>query len=147
VLKAGLALFTAVLVMTMAVCDSLGAISSSERVQRFNLVAMLVIVFAVVVGVKSLIWRSAVHKLEQTLSLSKNVCDEIGSNDYAWLNDAPYRIINKWSLPSLALLLQDKEFRKVLVTENGCRLFYESGLVQIDPWTRIPRKAVRSLLN
>jgi hypothetical protein len=146
-LKTGLVLFIGVLIMFIAAGDSTQTISDFEVKQRRKLVQTLAIVFALVIIAKSLIWRSSVQKLEHALVASGDVCIEIVSEKIPWLETNPYNIINNWSLPSLVLVLQDSHPRKLLLEKNDCQLYFESDIVQVDPWTNLPKKYIVPPLN
>src|SRR5262249_46239472 len=91
---------------------------------------------------KSLIWYSSTQKLEQSLLAAHETCVEIAPPDFAWVQENPYNIIDNWSLPTLALVMQDSQPRKLLLEKNDCGAYYASGKVQIDPWTNLPRNAL-----
>jgi len=146
-LKTGLALFTSMLIMGMASYDSTRDMSHLEINQRFRLVTALSIIFSLVIISKSLIWQSSIHKLEQSLVMTTEQCIEVVPEDFPWLERNPYNIINNWSLPSLALVVQDNLPRKLLLEKNDCKLYYESGMVQIDPWTNLPEKSIVPPIN
>jgi len=146
-LKTGLTLFASMLIMFMASVDSLREISHFESIQRFRLVTALSIIFSFVIISKSLIWQSSIQKLEQSLLMTGNSCVEVVAEDFLWLERNPYNIINNWSLPSLALVIQDNPPRKLLLEKNGCKVYYESGMVQIDPWTNLPEHLIVPPLN
>jgi hypothetical protein len=146
-LKTGLTLFASMLIMLMAAVDSLREISHFESIQRFRLVTALSIIFSFVIISKSLIWQSSIQKLEQSLLMTGNSCIEVVAEDFPWLERNPYNIINNWSLPSLALIMQDSPPRKLLLEKNGCKVYYESGMVQIDPWTNLPEHLIVPPLN
>lgn len=141
-LKTGLSLFASMLIMLMASIDSVRKITKVELNQRFRLVTALSIIFAVVIITKSFIWQSSIQKLTRSLAKTNKPCIEVISKDFAWIERNPYRIINNWSLPSLALVVQDRHPRKLLLEANSCQLYYQSGIVQIDPWTKIPKDSI-----
>jgi hypothetical protein len=141
-LKTGLALLAALLIMTMAAIDSMRHPTAQEHVWRFRLVSALAIIFACVIIAKSLIWQASVYKLEQTLRQTEGSCAEIASADFQWLANNPYTIINNWALPSLALVVQDQQPRKLLLEQEGCQLYYQSGIVQVDPWSLIEKEYI-----
>lgn len=146
-LKTGLALLVSLLMMLMMSIDSQNIFTQTETMHRFRLVITLAIVFSVVIASKSLIWYSSVHKLEKSLVVSNGDCTEVVSDDFTWLQRNPYNIINNWSLPSLALVMQDHQPRKLLLEAHSCKLFYELGMVQIDPWTKIPQESLKPSLK
>jgi hypothetical protein len=146
-LKTGLTLFAFLCIALMASADSLREMSRFERTQRLRLVATLSCIFALVTTSKSLLWYSSVQKLRQTISMTDTSCAELTSQDFSWLQRNPYRIIYNWSLPTLALVVQDTRPRKLVLEEHGCQLFDELGVVQIDPWTSIPKSLVVPPLN
>jgi hypothetical protein len=116
--------------------------TAQEHVWRFRLVSALAIIFACVIIAKSLIWQASVYKLEQTLWQTVGSCAEIASADFQWLENNPYTIINNWALPSLALVVQDQQPRKLLLAQKECQLYYQSGMVQIDPWSLIEKEYI-----
>ena len=139
-LKMGLDLFVALSIMAMAVYDSMREVISSERGLRFRLVLVLSTIFACVMIIKSAMWHISTQKLAQTLHQANGSCVEITSVDFPWLENSPYTMINNWSLPSLALVMQDERPRKALLAENDCETFYQSGMIQIDPWSQLPKE-------
>ncbi len=147
-LKTGLSLFISILIMLMATVDSVTEISAFEVKQRFRLVTALSFIFVSVILVKSLIWQTSIHKLLKETALTKQTCTEIMyqdtiiSEDFIWLEQNPYTIINNWALPALALIVQDSSPRKLLLEKNSCELYYRSGIVQIDPWSKIPKDLI-----
>jgi hypothetical protein len=126
--------------MLAAVADRMRNPMPQEHAWRFRLVIVLVVIFAGVTIAKSLMWRASVHRLEQTLRQTQSSCLEIGPAGFQWLENYPYSIVNNWSLPTLALVVQDQRPRKLLLEQNGCRLAAQSGKVQIDPWNLIEKK-------
>ena len=139
-LKMGLDLFVTLSIMAIAVIDSLRDVTLEERILRFRLVLALSVIFASVIIVKSIFWQISVQRLEQTLHQAKDVCVEMTPAEYQWLPKSPYTIINNWSLPSLALVIQDERPRKALLAINDCEVFYRSGMIQIDPWSQLPKE-------
>jgi hypothetical protein len=89
-----------------------------------------------------MIWQTSVTRLEHALRQTSAACTEISPTRYQWLENPPYTIINNWAVSSLALVIQDHQPRKLLLAQNDCQLFYQSGNVQIDPWSRLPKEAV-----
>ena len=134
-LKMGLDLFVALLIMSIAVLDSLREVTSDEGVLRFRLAVALSAIFALAITAKSAMWYISVQRLEQTLSTTNGACAEMSSADFRWLQNSPYTMINNWSLPSLALVVQDEQPRKALLAQNDCQIFLESGMIQVDPWS------------
>ena len=134
-LKMGLDLFVALLIMLMAAVDSMRDVPVYEHNLRFRLVLALSTIFVGVIVVKSSMWHVSVQKLEWVLSQTNGSCAEMTSIDFRWLEKSPYTMINNWSLPSLALVVQDEQPRKALLAQNDCQVFYQSGLIQVDPWS------------
>ncbi len=141
-LKTGLALFAALLLMLLAALDGVTPPPDAERAQRRRLVAVLALVFAAVVVGKSLMWQAAVQRLSRTLSASGRECIERDSAELAWLRDAPYRIVDNWALPSLALVTRDAHPQNLLLEPGDCRRLRDTGMLQVDPWTRLPPRAI-----
>jgi hypothetical protein len=139
-LKAGLDLFVTLFIMSMAAIDSVREVRLHEHVLRFKLVSALSIIFACVLTIKSVIWQTSALKLEQALRQTNGSCTEMTSAEFQWLNKSPYTIINNWALPSLALVVQDERPRKALLAQNDCHILYQSGMVQLDPWSLIPKE-------
>lgn len=146
-LKTGLALFVALSTILMMSADSVRKISHTEYIQRFKLITVLAIVFSFVIVSKSLMWQSSIDKLKQSLLTNNSPCIELVSQDFKWLQKNPYNIINTWALPSLALILQDTSPRKLLLEKNSCQVYHESGQVQIDEWTTIPKFSIFPTLD
>jgi glycosyltransferase involved in cell wall biosynthesis len=146
-LKTGLTVFASLLVMLVAAADSLRRISHFERILRLRLVIALSVIFSFVIISKSLIWQAATQRLEQALLATHYSCIELKSEDFLWLEREPYNIINNWALPSLALVLQDGYPRRLLLAEKDCKLYYETRVVQIDPWSRLHEKYIFPPLN
>jgi hypothetical protein len=134
-LKMGLDLLVALSIMAIAALDSVREVIPQERILRFRLVFALSIIFAGVMIAKSVMWQTSVARLGQTLRQTKDGCVETTSTDFQWLSKSPYTIINNWSLPSLALVIQDEGPRKALLAQNDCEIFYRSGMIQVDPWS------------
>ena len=134
-LKMGVDLFVALSIMAMAIIDSVREVIPPERILRFRLVSVLSTIFACVIIGKSILWQTSVERLEHTLQQTKGGCVEMTSTDFQWLSKSPYTIINNWSLPSLALVIQDERPRKALLAQNDCEVFYRSGMIQVDPWS------------
>jgi hypothetical protein len=139
-LKMGLDLFVALLIMLMAVIDSLREVPSYEHVSRFRLVFALSTIFVCVIIVKSALWQVSAQKLGQTLRQTSGSCVEMTSTDFRWLEKSPYTMINNWALPSLALVIQDERPRKALLAQNDCQLLHQSGMLQIDPWSLLSKE-------
>jgi hypothetical protein len=43
--------------------------------------------------------------------------------------------------------MQDSEPRRLLLDNGNCKQFYETGMVQIDPWTNMPQELLVPRLN
>jgi hypothetical protein len=134
-LKMGLDLFVALAIMLIATVDSVRERISQERMLRFRLVVALSTIFAGVIIAKSVMWHISVQRLAETLQQTRESCVATTSDDFQWLQNSPYTMINNWSLPSLALVMQDEQPRKALLAQNDCEVFYQSGMVQVDPWS------------
>ena len=134
-LKMGSDLFVALLIMSVAAIDSGREIVPFERILRSRLVLALSTIFVCVMVAKSVMWHTAVQRLENTLRQTNDTCVEVSSSDLRWLQNSPYTMINNWSLPSLALVVQDERPRKALLAQNDCQIFDQSGMIQVDPWS------------
>lgn len=141
-LKMGSDLFAVLFIMMLAIIDSGREEMSFDSLLRSRFVIALSILYCGVVLTKSMIWQTSVHRLEQSLRQTSVTCTEITPSSYRWLERPPYTILNNWSVPSLALVIQDHQPRKLLLAQNDCQLFYRSGDVQIDPWSQVPKDAI-----
>jgi len=141
-LKTGLSMVAALAVLLMMAFDSTEKISNIESVHRFKIVTVLAIIFLLVIASKSFIWQSSIDKLRESLLKSDNTCLELNTDNFKWLNTNPYKIINTWALPSLALIEQDIQPRKLLLEKGSCKIYQESGMVKFDEWTLIPKKYI-----
>jgi len=141
-LKTGLSMLAALAVLLMMAFDSTEKISNIESVHRFKMVTVLAIIFLLVIASKSFIWQSSIDKLRESLLKSDNTCLELNTDNFKWLNTNPYKIINTWALPSLALIEQDIQPRKLLLEKGSCKIYQESGMVKFDEWTLIPKKYI-----
>jgi hypothetical protein len=141
-LKMGLDLFAALFIMCMAAIDSVRTLMPYEHLWRFRLVLALSTIFVCVIIAKSIMWQTSIQKLEQTLRQTKAPCTELTSAHYGWLEKTPYTMINNWAISSLALVIQDQQPRKLLLAQDDCQVFYQSGMVQIDPWSRLSQKYI-----
>jgi hypothetical protein len=141
-LKMGLDLLAALAIMAMAVIDSVREVIPEERFLRLRLVLALSVIFASVIIIKSLLWHASVQRLEQTLRQTTETCAEMTSADFQWLAKSPYTIISNWSLTSLALVMQDEQPRKALLAQNDCEVFYQSGMIQLDPWSLFSKEYI-----
>jgi hypothetical protein len=146
-LKTGLTLFVSALIMIMTSVDSARAIAHYEHIQRFRLVMTFAIVFSLVNVSKSLIWHSSVQMLERSISETSYSCIEVSSGNFTWLQRNPYNIIDNWALPTLALMVQDVQHPKLLLQKDDCKYFYETDIIQIDPWSKIPQRSILYLLR
>ena len=134
-LKMGLDLFVVLAIMLIAAIDSMHEGISQEQMLRFRLVVALSAIFASVMIAKSVMWHISAQRLAQTLRQTSESCVETTSADFQWLSNSPYTIIDNWSLPSLALVMQDEQPRKALLAQDDCEVFYQSGMIQVDPWS------------
>jgi hypothetical protein len=141
-LKMGLDLFAALFIMCVAAIDSVRKLMPDEHFWRFRLVLALSTIFVCVMIAKSIMWQTSVEKLEQTLRQTEATCTELTSANYGWLEKTPYTMINNWAISSLALVIQDQQPRKLLLAQDDCGVFYQSGMVQIDPWSRLSQKYI-----
>ncbi|MDQ2693563.1 MAG: hypothetical protein M3Y68_16105, partial [Chloroflexota bacterium] len=106
-LKMGSDLFVSLLIMGLAAIDSGRALIPSEYLWRSRLVIALGGIFVCVILAKAAMWQTSVQRLEQTLRHADDACLEMTSSEFGWLQNSPYTIIHNWSLPSLALVIQD----------------------------------------
>jgi hypothetical protein len=133
--------------MVLAASDGIAPPSEAERTLRMRLFRVLALVFAAVVLGKSLMWKASLQRLSRTLSAGGQPCLERDSAALAWLRAAPYRIIDNWALPSLALVTRDARPDTLLLEPGDCRRFVESGVVQVDQWTALPRAVVEQAVG
>lgn len=141
-LKMGSDLFAVLFIMMLAIIDSGREVMSFDSLWRFRFGVALSVLFCGVILAKSMIWQTSVHRLEQTLRQTSTACTEISPASYGWLENPPYTIINNWAISSLALVIQERQPRKLLLAQNDCQLFYQSGEVQIDPWSRFSKEYI-----
>jgi hypothetical protein len=141
-LKTGLAVAVAAALMLATAVDTRAAVSPIEARERIRLVTVLACVFLAVVVAKSLMWRSAVASLARSVASVDGGCVEPVTPEFAWLHRAPHTIIDNWALPTLALVTQDSRPRTLLLQPGDCRRFFETRMVQIDPWSLIPARAL-----
>ena len=146
-LKTGLSMIASLAILLMMACDSVAKAAPFECVQRFRLVTVLAILFSLVVLSKAFIWQLSIQKLRQSMSQSESACLELSSDNFKWLNSNPYKIINTWALPSLALIEQNNSPRKLLLDEGSCKMFFESGLIKFDEWSIIDKQHVTLTLQ
>jgi hypothetical protein len=141
-LKTGLSTIVSLAVLLMMALDSVEKITEAESIYRFRLVTVLAIIFSLAIASKTFVWQSSINKLRQTILASNNACLELNAGDFKWLDTNPYKIINTWALPSLALIEQDSQPRKLLLEKGSCKIYQESGVVKFDEWTMMPKKYV-----
>jgi hypothetical protein len=141
-LKTGLAVAVAAALMLGAAADARSTVSTTEVRERVRLVTVLACVFMAVVVAKSLMWRTAVASLARSVAAGDGSCIEPVTEDFAWLHRAPHTIIDNWALPTLALVTQDSRPRTLLLQPGDCRRFFDTRMVQIDPWTLLPARAL-----
>jgi hypothetical protein len=141
-LKTGLSMLASLTILLMMAFDSAEKTTAIEMIHRFRLTTVLAIVFSLVIVSKALIWQSSIHKLRQSISKSEGACLELNTENFKWLNTNPYKIINTWALPSLALIEQDIQPRKLLLEKGSCKIYRDSSLVKFDEWTLMPKKYI-----
>ncbi len=146
-LKTGLATIAALCIFIMTAIDSIQELPASEFAQRFRLISLLAVVFSLVVAAKSVIWQASIQKLKESLAQSKSSCVELEAENLKWLDKNPYRIINTWALPTLALIEQNNAPRKLLLEKSSCKIFHDSGVVKFDEWTIIPKHLIIPTLD
>jgi len=100
-----------------------------------------------VIASKALVWQLSIQKLRQSISLKESPCLELSSDNFKWLNSNPYKIINTWALPSLALIEQNSNPRKLLLEEGSCKTYYESGTIKFDEWSIIHKQYITLALQ
>ena len=141
-LKTGLSTLASLTVLLMMAFDSVEKTIDIETIHRLRLTTVLAIIFSLVVASKAFIWQSSIHKLRQTILKSESACLELNTENFKWLDTNPYKIINTWALPSLALIEQDIQPRKLLLEKGSCKIYQDSSLVKFDEWTLMPKKYV-----
>jgi hypothetical protein len=146
-LKTGLSIVASLIIFFMMAFDSAEKIVHAESVQRFRLVTILAILFSLVVFSKAFVWQLSIQKLRQSISRNESPCLELSSSDFKWLNSNPYKIINTWALPSLALIEQNNNPRKLLLEEGSCKIYRESGSIRFDQWSIIPKQYITLALQ
>ena len=142
ILKMGSDLFVVLFIMIMAVIDSVRKPMAREYTWRFRFLIALSVIYLGVLLAKSIMWQTSIQRLEQTLQQTQGTCTELTPANYQWLENTPYTILNNWAVSSLALIIQDQQPRKLLLAPNDCQLFYQTGEVQIDPWSRFSQKYI-----
>jgi hypothetical protein len=146
-LKTGLSMLASILVMLMMAFDSTKKITAIESFQRFKLVTVLAIIFSLVIVSKSFIWESSVQKLRQAMDSNASPCLELDADNFKWINSNPYRIINTWALPTLALIEQNITPRKLLLEKGSCKVYHEKSVIKFDEWSLIPKEYIRLALQ
>jgi hypothetical protein len=141
-LKTGLSMLASLIVLLMMAFDSTEKTTGIEIIHRFRLTTVLAIIFSFVLASKAFIWQSSIHKLRQSISKSEGACLELNTENFKWLDTNPYKIINTWALPSLALIEQDIQPRKLLLGKGSCKIYQDSSLVKFDEWTLMPKKYI-----
>jgi hypothetical protein len=141
-LKTGLSMLASLAILLMMAFDSAEKTTGIEIIHRFRLTTVLAIVFSLVIASKAFIWQSSIHKLRQSISKSEGACLELNTENFKWLDANPYKIINTWALPSLALIEQDIQPRKLLLEKGSCKIYRDSSLVKFDEWTLMPKKYI-----
>jgi hypothetical protein len=131
----------------MAAFSSVHGDAEFRRHNGSKLTLALCLAFAAVIVIKSFIWYSAVQNLKQALFTLNARCAETLAPEFGWIDNGPLKILNNWSLPSLALIVQDTRPRKLLLAPNDCSRFHDSGLIPIDPWTKISAHQLRPALE
>lgn len=135
-LKTGLALLTSITLVLLAAFDAGTPTATRDADARVRLTGVLAAVFAAVIGAKCVAWHAATARLQVALAVGDARCRETDTLD--WLHTAPYSIIDNWALPSLALVMQDRPPRRLLLAPGDCAQVAATGTVQIDPWTTLP---------
>jgi hypothetical protein len=146
-LKTGLSMIASLAVLLMMAFDSVKKTTPSECVQRFRLVTVLAIIFSLVIASKSFVWQLSIQKLRQSILGTESPCLELDTDNFKWLNSNPYKIINTWALPSLALIEQNNHPRKLLLEEGSCKTYYESDTIKFDEWSIIPKQYITLALE
>ena len=141
-LKTGLSMLASLIVLLMMAFDSVKKTTGIETFHRFRLTTVLAIIFSLVIASKAFIWQSSIHQLRQSISKSESGCLELDTENFKWLDKSPYKIINTWALPSLALIEQDMQPRKLLLEKGSCKIYQDSGVVKFDEWTLMPKKYI-----
>ncbi len=146
-LKTGLAVFATMLVYLMMAIDSAKKVLEVEVFFRYKLIMAIALIFSLVILSKAFIWKSSIEQLKLSLSQNSSACIELNTTDFNWLKDNPYRIVNTWALPSLALIVQDNQPRKLLLEKGNCVLYYQSAFIKFDQWTTVSKEYVTPSLR
>jgi hypothetical protein len=140
-LKTGVVIVVSLAVMWCAAHDACARpCSEAETAMRLDLTRVLAALFAAVLATKCVVWHAATTHLRADVAAGEDRCRE--TDALAWVHHAPHSIIENWALPSLALVLQDRPPRRLLLAPGDCRRFRETGMVQLDPWSLIPAHAL-----
>ncbi|NET09048.1 MAG: hypothetical protein F6K16_30965 [Symploca sp. SIO2B6] len=147
-LKTGLSILLSLVLFLMVCIDSTFTLEQDsaatllhEKGLRLNVITVLAVMFSLVILVKSLIWQTAVQKLQQTLATTPHGCLELVADELSWRYQPGHKIINTWAITSLALLEQDHAPRTVLL-EQDCQTYWDTGQVTIQPWGTFPKEMV-----
>ncbi len=136
-LKTGLSVFAAMVLMVLAAADATSTPSPTAPRERFRLTVVLAAVFAAVIVTKSILWHRATIALADTLASARAACIETDDDAVAWVHQRRFTILDNWSLPSLALVVQDAPPRTLLLEPGDCGKWADTGIVQLDPWTAL----------
>jgi len=138
VLKTGATFFFFIVILVLAAIDRMKWVPATPH-QRLALVAWLAALYVVVILVKAVVWNSVGANLTVSIHSQNDSCTDLETASQQWLSEHPDRAINNWSLPNLAISLQDfAPTRYLLTTAEDCKRLSENGEAALVPWESIP---------
>ncbi|KAA6183498.1 hypothetical protein F2Q65_15670 [Thiohalocapsa marina] len=138
VLKTGATFFFFVMILVLAAIDRMKR-ARALLPQRLAFAAWLAALYLVVIFVKAVVWNIVGANLIASLPSQNDTCIDLETTRPQWLSEYPGAAINNWSLPSLAIALQDSSPpRYLLKTTEDCKLLSENSELALAPWERIP---------
>jgi hypothetical protein len=128
----GHALLSSLPFMLLAVVDGLSKdIQFDLSRERTKLIKIIGCIFSIVIIAQSTVWLDLIQRLRSELLTSRNQC--ISTESIKWLKDTP---MDFWSTPSLAITLQGRHPKTLLLHGNNCQKFMDSGQVLVEPLKR-----------
>jgi hypothetical protein len=100
--------------------------SWSERIKVIHISS---VVFLLVVSAQSVLWSNLTERLERTMMESQHTCISRGSID--WLQRTP---LDHWSVTSYSIVLQRKEPRVLVLSEDWCADARLAEKVRLTDW-------------